>query len=154
MRPKTCRCRKFSSQGAFPTTFWKNLDSRVANILEPPQNASENALMSQIRFPTIELGYSPLQCKDIFFFACAQKNLSSQGVDISLPPQNTTKKRPSVANLVLNKRNVTFSTTTSRNIFFPCAQKILAIGHPTFQNRPRTRLKTCRCRNLISQPSN
>ena len=123
MRPKMCCCRKFSSQGAFPTTFWKSLDSRVANILEPPQNASENALMSQIRFPTIELGYSPLQCKDFFFFfAWAQKNFNSQGADISLPPQNVTKNAP-VSQFWFSTNEMWHSPPQRQEICFSHARK-------------------------------
>ena len=65
---------------AFPTKIPRNIcfacsrkiHSRGAGISEPPQNATENAPVLQIRFSIIELEHSPPQCRENM---CAKNSL-------------------------------------------------------------------------------
>ena len=129
----------------------KNSGSQVADIKELPQNATKNAPVSQIQFPTIEFGHCPPQRQEINF-SHVRENPVSRVTGILLPPQNVTETR--VANLVLKHRIGAFPTQTPINIFFACARKIPAFGQPTFWNCPRMWAKTRWCRKYDFQPSN
>ena len=69
---------------------WSRVTMLSSVVQEPPQNVTENAPVSQIRFSTIKLGI-PHHNAMKYFFRMRAKNLDSWAAGISELPQNTTE---------------------------------------------------------------
>ena len=127
----------------------RKIHSRGAGISESPMNATENTLVLQIRFSTIELGHSSPKCQDIFFSHAHDKSRLLGCWHFRTAPK-CDRKRAGVANLVPDHRIGAFPTTMASNKFYLLKRKKSDPKEPIFKNRPRTR----QCGKFGSQPSN